>query len=193
MSILLTNRLLEAAEKRIEGDLTPENRANYTRIVVAGMKLALDKGPKGILASLKQSKNPLSDCATGAVNLCILMRRQSRGTMPVKAMVPAAMTLMLHALDFAERTGIIKTVGTAELSKATHTFTNTAFARFGITPQMLHGAADKLHKTVQDPAKLEKIKRAAGTVKDPNASVPTPMPANNVARETATGMINGAA
>lgn len=179
MSILLHNQILEAAEQKIESQLTPPNRANYIKVVTAGMHLALAKGPDGILGSLRNSKNPISDCAVGAVNLCLLMRKQSRGTMPLKSMVPAAMTLMLQALDFADKSGIVK-VGTAELVQATHIFTNHLFKQFGITPKMLQTAAVNVHAITQDPAKMEAINRKAGIAKDPRAiaSAPAPEAAN---------------
>lgn len=175
MSLMLQNRILEAAEQKIESQLTPENRANYMRIVVAGMKVALDKGPNGILAQLKDSKNPISDCVNGAINLCLLMRKQSRGTMPPQAMIPAAMTLMLKALDFADRAGIVK-IGNDELVQATRLFTDTIFKRFGISKQMIYTATQKVHAITQDPAQMEKLKMKAGFTKHPLAPEPTALP-----------------
>lgn len=170
----MSNSILQAAEQKVESQLTPPNQADYMRIVVAGMNVLLDKGPNGILAALKQSKNPISDCAIGAINLCLLMRKQSRWTMPLRAMVPAAMTLMLQALDFADKSGIVK-VGNPELVQATHIFTNQMFARLGISQQMIHTALSKVHGMTQDPGQMELINRAAGVVKDPRASTPTPL------------------
>lgn len=175
MSILLGNKLLEAAEQKIETDLTPQNRANYMRVVVGGMKVAMHGGPKSILSTLKDSKDPISDCAVGAVNLVLLMRKESRGTMPYKAMIPAAMTLMLKALDFADRLGLVK-ITNDELVKATHIFTNTLMARFKITAPMIHNAVRKVHGIMQSPRNMELLKRKAGMVVAPNASSPTPMP-----------------
>lgn len=175
MSLLLSNNILQAAEKKLESQLTPANRADYMKVVVAGMKLALLKGPDGILASIKNSKDPVNDCAIGAINLCLLMKKQSRGTMPVKAMVPGAMTLMLHALDYVDKSGIAK-VGSDQLVQATHTFTNHVFKMLHITNNMIQSAASKLHQVTQDPAKVELMKRKAGLVKAPNASEPTLQP-----------------
>lgn len=160
MSILLQNNMLEAAERKIEESITPANRQNYTKIVTAGMKLAMEQGPDSIIASLRHSKNPISDCAVGAVNLCLLMRKQSRGTMPMQSLVLAASTLMLQALDFADKAGIVK-VGRDELVQATHIFTNHLFKQLGITPQMIHTAAGKVHSILQDPEAMQKIQQKA--------------------------------
>jgi hypothetical protein len=175
MSILLKNKILQAAEDKIESQLTPQNRINYLKVVNSGMQAAMAKGPNSILASLKDSKDPLNDCAKGAVNMCLLLRKQSRDTMPIKCMVPAAMTLMLKALDSAQAMGLI-TIGNDELVQATHIFTNYLMHALGITQPMLATAATKLHAMTQDPGQMEKIKRAAGVVKDPRASTPTPVP-----------------
>lgn len=157
----MSNKVLDAAEAKIESQLTPEVKNNYMKIVAAGMKVALNKGPDSILYSLKNSKDPINDCAIGAVSLTLMLRKQSRGTMPIKAMIPAAMTLMLKALNFADSSGLAK-VGEAELVRATHIFTNLLFKAFHITPAMLHKAAANVHGITQDPQKMDRIHRAAG-------------------------------
>lgn len=168
----LNNPLLAATEERIESQLTPATQQDYLKVVVSGMKVALEKGPDGILAGLLKSKDPVNDSVVGAINLCLLLRRQSRNTMPLKALVPAAMTLMLKALDFAEQNGMLK-VDEPTLVKASHLFTDTVFKQFGITNNMLNTAAAKVKQIASDPGQLERVKRAAGVVKDPNASQPT--------------------
>lgn len=182
MSILLSNSILAATEQKLESQLTPENRVNYLKIVTAGMHAALAKGPDGILASLLKSKNPIQDCATGAVNLVGILQKQSRGTMPFMAMVPAAMTLMLKALDFADQNGLVK-VGKPELVQATHLFTDLIYQRAGISKGMLATAAARIRGMAQDPNKMEMIKRAAGVVKHPLASTPTPLPPSPPAKK----------
>lgn len=182
----LNNTLLQQAEDKVETGLTADNRVNYNKIVVAGMHVALDKGPEGIMASLGKSKDPIADAAKGAISLVLILRKQAKGVMPLKAMVPAAMTLMLKALDFADRSKIVP-VGEAELVRATHIFTDTIFARFGITKQGLANAATKVHAITQDPEAMAKINLKSGLTRHPDAAVPTPIPAGP------TGLINGGA
>lgn len=177
----LSNPLLQQAEDKVEGGLTPENRANYLKIVVAGMHAALDKGPGGLMAGLGQSRDPIGDAARGAVSLVIVLRKQAHGVMPLKAMVPAAMTLMLKALDFIDRSMIAK-VGNPELVRATHIFTDFLFARFGITKAGLANAAQRVHALTQDPAAMREINMKAGLVARPGAAP--------VSLTGAPGMIN---
>lgn len=171
----LNSPILQQAEDKVESQLDPETRANYVKITVAGMHAALDGGSNSILASLKKSQDPVSDAAKGAVSLCLILRKQAHGIMPLKAMVPAAMTLMLKALDFADRAGIVK-VGQPELVRATRVFTDTVFARFGITKDGLANAAQKVHAITQDPAKMAAINLKSGITAHPGAATPTPLP-----------------
>jgi hypothetical protein len=171
----MSNPVLEAAEQKIESQLTPDNQQSYMKIVVAGMAAALGGGPQGLMASLLKSPDPVRDAARGAVALVLVLRRDAHGVMPLKAMVPAAMTLMLRALDFVNRTGIAP-VGTPELVRATHIFANEIFGHFGITAPMLANATARVHAITQDPVAMEMINRKAGVVQAPGASSATPVP-----------------
>jgi hypothetical protein len=179
----LSNPLLRQAEDKVESGLTPENRANYDKIVVAGMHVILDKGPQGLLAGLAQSRDPISDAAKGAISLVLVLRKQAHGVMPLKAMVPAAMTLMLKALDFIDRSKIAP-VGQPDLVRATHVFTDFVFARFGITKAGLTNAAQRVHAITQDPQSMAAINLKAGITRHPMAATPTPLPGP-------PGLING--
>ena len=70
--------------------------------------------------------------------------------MPIKAMVPAALTLMLYALDFVNRTGTAQ-VGTPELVRATHIFANEMFKAFHISNPMLASYAARVHAVNSGP------------------------------------------
>lgn len=165
--------LIAAAEKRVESQLTPNTHESYLKIVVAGMKAGLADGPNSILASLKKSQDPISDCAKGAVAIVLILKHQAKGIMPVKAMIPAGMTLMLKALNTVDKTGLAK-VGSDELARATNIFMSTFLHKFGVTPEMVQHATVKVHKMIQDPIAVEQMKRASGVVRHPEAAEPTP-------------------
>lgn len=187
MSGTMSNPLLAQAEQKVEEGLDPDTAQNVTKIVVAGMHAALDKGANSILAQLKQSQDPISDAAKGAVSLVMILRKEAQGVMPLKALVPAAMVLMIKALDFSDRAGIVK-VGNDELVRATHVFTDFLFARLGITKQGLANAANRVHAITQDPDAMQKLQLKAGVTRHPLAATPTPLPGAS----SPAGMINGA-
>lgn len=171
----LSNPLLRAAEQKIEAGMQPDVRADYMKVVVAGLNVALAKGPDGFMGKLRQSQDPISDCARGAVSLMLIMRKEAKGVMPMKAGIPAALTLMFHGLQFLEQSKVL-TIAEPEIDRATTIFTNTLFHRLGITPQMLQHATGRVHALMMDPASMELINRKAGLVKSPDASTPTPLP-----------------
>lgn len=172
---MMKNALLAATEAHLEGNLQGKTKADYQKVVVAGMTAALKGGTNSILAKLKESKDPIHDCVVGALNLAIILRKQSRNTMPLNAMIPGATTLMLHAMDFAESIGLVK-IDKPELDQATHLLVNTLFKRLGVTPNMLHTAATKMHALTQNPVSVERMKYAAGMTKNQNSPVPTEIP-----------------
>lgn len=191
MSTELSNPLLQQTEDRIEAGLTPENRAAYTKIVVAGMHIALAGNGK-MLGGLTKAPDPIVAAVKGAIGLVLIMRKEAAGkgqVMPMKAAVPAAMTLMLKALDFVDRSKIAP-VGEPELVRATHFFVDNFFARMGITKQGLANAAQKVHGLTQDPAAMQKLQLKAGLLKHPMASTPTALPATMPAPGAGAGLIN---
>jgi len=125
------------------------------------MQLAMDGGQQSIIYKLKDSKDPVKDAAIGAVNMVFLMRKQSHGTMPPKAMVPAAMTLMLKALDFADKSGLVQ-MDTEKLVRATHIFSDHMFQVMGLSKQMLQTAAVRTHGMMNNPVDRAAIEKAAG-------------------------------
>jgi hypothetical protein len=178
----LNNPVLQQAESQIEANLTPQNRADFMKIVVAGMHLAAANNG-AMLAQLAKAPDPIVGAAKGAVGLVLIMRKDHMD-MPMKAAVPAATTLMLHALDFIDRSKIAP-IGEPELARAQHIFVDFLFARMGITKQGLANAAQKIHGLTQDPQSMAAMSLKAGLTRHPMAATPTPgLPG-------AGGLING--
>jgi hypothetical protein len=171
----LSNPLLQTMENQLEAKLTPQNRNDYNKVVVAGLHIALANGPNSFMAKLNHSADPIGDCAKGAVALLLIMRRESRGVLPMQAGIPAGVTLMLHGLDFIDHAGIVK-IAEPELVRATTQFTNQLFFRLGISPQMLQQATARVHQIVQDPDAMSKINLKAGLTQHPDAAKTTPVP-----------------
>jgi hypothetical protein len=170
----LSNPLLQEAETKIEASIVdPALKTNWMKVVVAGMHIALAGGPNGFMGKLRQSQDPISDCAKGAASLVLIMRREARGVMPPKAMILAGMTLLFHGLDFLDRSGIAK-IAEPELDRATTVFTNFLFQKLGITTQMIQNLTSQVHQITQDPQAMEAIKMRAGVVPHPGAAVMGP-------------------
>lgn len=171
----LENPLLQQMQNGLEAKLTPENRDDYNKVVVAGLHIALDRGANSFMAKLHASPDPIGDCAKGAVALMLIMRKETRGAMPLQAGIPAGVTLMLHGLDFIDHAGIVK-IAEPELVRAITQFTNQLFWKLGISPEMLQKATARVHQIVQDPDAMSKINLKAGLTRHPDAAEPTQIP-----------------
>jgi hypothetical protein len=174
----LNNPLLRTAQQKIESNIVdPGVHNDFLKIVVDGLHIAVANGANGFMAKLRNSHDPIGDCARGAVAVALLLivHRESEGVMPMKAGIPAGMVLMLHGLDFIDHAGIAE-IAEPQLDSATKTFTNELFHKLGITPAMLQHAAGRVHQITQDPTAMQAINLKAGIVKHPMAPEPTPLP-----------------
>jgi hypothetical protein len=180
----LGNPLLAHAEQQLEAKLLPATRADYDKILVAGLHIALQNGPSSFMAKLKTSRDPIGDCARGAASLVLIMRKQSKGVMPMKSAIPAGMSLMFHGLDFIDRAKIA-TIAEPQIDQASTTYVNFMFHKLGITPGMLQQMTGKVQTLMADPGSMQKIQMKAGLLRHPDAATPTPLPPGP------GGMING--
>lgn len=171
--ILAQNTLVKQVEQQIEQRLKAGVRESYMKIVIAGMKYALNKGDQSLFAQLHGSKNVMEDCVKGAIGIVGVLRRASKGAMPADAMIPAAMTLMLEALDYAERAGMLK-VDAAMIDEATQQFLNTLLPLLGLTPQKIAQMTAQVHGVMQDPDKMAKIHGVGATPAQPGAQPAQP-------------------
>jgi hypothetical protein len=171
----MNNPLLQTMETALEAKLTPQNRGNYDKVVVAGLHIALAHGPNSFMAKLLHSEDPIGDCAKGAVALLLIMRKEAKGVLPMQAGIPAGVTLMLHGLDFIDRAKIVE-IGNPEIVRATTLFSNNLFFRLGISPQMLQHATMRVHQIANDPTAMNAINLKAGITQHPGAATVTPVP-----------------
>lgn len=156
--LIAQNTLVLQIEKQIESRLKEGVRDPFMRIVVSGMKVAMKGGPDSILAKLKGSQDPVNDIVKGAIGVLGLLRRAAKGTMPIDAMIPAGMVLVLQALDFAERAGMLK-IDKATIDQATHAYMETLLPMLGITPEKMAQYAGQVNKLTQDPEKMSQLQR----------------------------------
>jgi hypothetical protein len=99
------NPALQKYEAGIEENIKPEDRDAYDRIVTAGLKvIASDEFHQQMLDTLSVKGEELPDkIADGVGRLISLLHVSSQGKMPIGVTIAASYTLMVKAMDFAER------------------------------------------------------------------------------------------
>jgi hypothetical protein len=145
--------LLAKTEAAIEAKVTPENREAHAKIVAAGMKFAFSNATHGTLVEgLARSKEPVHDVAVGVVGILMILAQKAQGTMPAPAMVSAGMVLVLHGLDYLEKTKGVK-IGNKEIDDSTKLFTTTLLPKIGVTPEVMA----KANNTAQNAMKNKRF------------------------------------
>jgi hypothetical protein len=114
-----TNPQLQAVEQAVQTKVPPELNSAFQRIVAAGEKVMYAPETRHLLQSQLSQKGAPADLAgQGVAKLMGLLFKESKGTMPMKAAIPAAQVLLCEALDFMEKAGLVQ-VGDDLIAEAT--------------------------------------------------------------------------
>ena len=98
------NPSLQKYEAGIEENIKPEDKEAYDRIVTAGLKvITSDEFHQNMVDSLSGEGSLPDKIANGVARLISLLHVSAKGTMPIGPTIAAAYTLMVKAMDFAER------------------------------------------------------------------------------------------
>lgn len=146
----LNDPVLKQIEQGIEEKIPPDLKDAYLAIVVSGMQVMFSKETSELLdKTLSMQGDMVSNIAQGIAKLLTLVYNESKksvpeggeGGMDVRMAVPAGITLMCQALDYAEQTKGVEITPemAAEATKQTMMATLKAF---GISE-------DQVNQTIQ--------------------------------------------
>lgn len=137
----LADPILQRAETDIEAKVTQNLKADYTKIVVSGMKILFDpKTHQMMVDGLKHSPDMSANVSTMATSILWMIYQQVQHAPAFNlntfapAAGPASITLMLQMLDFAEKTKVVQ-VTPDLLAQCTAKTKDAYLAKFKITPQ----------------------------------------------------------
>lgn len=145
-----TNPQLEQVEQAVQAKVPPALNDAFTRIVAAGQKIMYSPQTRQLLQKqLQQPGQPTEIVGEGVAKLMAILYQQSKGTMPMKAAIPAAQVLLCEALDFVAKAGILQ-VSSDTIAEATKAMVTYLLQIFGfsqakiqqyIQAGMAHGGA----------------------------------------------------
>jgi hypothetical protein len=131
------NPLLVKTEQAVRAKLKPDQAKAFQKIVTAGLRiLDSEQTHQMIAGQLKQQAEPTEIAGSGVAKLMGVMINQSKGTMPMKAGIPAATVLLLEALDRLEELGKIE-ITNDTLAAAMQSMSSALMQLFGVTPDKL--------------------------------------------------------
>lgn len=112
------------------------------KTVAAGEKVMYsDQTRQMFIDQLKQGADP-ETIGAGVAKLVGILRNQSKGTLPMEILVPAATILMCEGLQFMEDAGAVK-VDAAFLAECTKAMSSSLLQLFKVSPEQIQGFVDK--------------------------------------------------
>lgn len=127
--------ILAKVQDGVRANLPPQFRVAVQRIVLAGMKVMFSPETHHLmLQAIQTDSDPAHAVGMGVTQLLTLLWKESKGTMPIPALVPAGILLCCEGLDFMEKSGMIK-VTPDIVDNAVQTVTAYMMQKLGYTPQ----------------------------------------------------------
>jgi hypothetical protein len=137
------------AREQLEAHIPPELQSAVERLVLAGRK-AMFSQQTNELAMAEVEKHPEGPGAGAAVGVAALMSQllgRVKGSMPAPAIVPAALILLMDALEFLDEGGVLQ--ATPEVvSDATEDLAAYLMQKFGLTPDKVQEAQQLMQEGV---------------------------------------------
>jgi hypothetical protein len=131
------NPTLQKIEEGVQAKVPQPMQAAYQKIVLAGMKIMFSAQTHPFMVQqLSQKGDVVDHVAQYVAGLLGVMYKQSKGTMPIKAAIPAATALMCEALDFLDKSGKLK-ITDQVVAQCTKGVAAYVLQKFGVTPQRL--------------------------------------------------------
>lgn len=147
----IKNPLLLKTEQVVQSKVPPELLKAFQKIILAGSKVMYSKQTSDMLSKEINAKgDPAEVAGSGVAKLMGLLISQSKGTMPMKAAIPAATVLLCEGLSFMEEAGRIK-VDKNVLAKAMRALSSGLLQLFGVTPDKLGQMMQKQKQQPQQP------------------------------------------
>lgn len=173
--------IIAQVQDALRAKIPPQYRVAVQQIVLAGMKVMFSAQTHHLmLNSIAGDTDPAHAVGMGVTQLITLLYRESKGTMPIPAIAPAAILLCCEALDFMEKSGIVK-VTPAIMDSTTQVVIGYLMQKVGLTPQKMSQIAQQAaqgHPGVAPiaPQQQQQQQPAAPAAPQP-APAPSPAPA----------------
>lgn len=145
----IKNALLKQAADAIQAKVPPELVPTFKRIVLAGEKVMYSPQTHDMMIQqMKSNPDPAEAAGEGIAKLFGILFKESKGTLNMKAAIPAMTVLLCDALDFMEEAGKVKVDNTL-LAAATKEMGSSLMQIMGVTPEKLQTMLSKQGGTPQ--------------------------------------------
>lgn len=147
----IQNKMLADLEREFTSHVVPEHAQAFRQVVTAGLHLMFDDNTHSHMEMVKNPesrKTPEHTIAQGISGLMIMMNNQHGGKMKEDVLINAGLVLMVHAMDFAERSFGIQW-DSDNIGVCMTELTNKFFTAIGAKPEQVAEAIKKGRDDIQ--------------------------------------------
>lgn len=135
----LKNPLLQQVVEQVEAQVPADLRNTYDRIFLAGQKVMYSPETREMMMRQFSSQQNIAEAAgEGIAKLFAMLISESKGTLNMKAAIPAMTALLCDGLDFLEGAGRVR-VDERVLADATSEMGSAILQVLGVTPEKMQG------------------------------------------------------
>jgi hypothetical protein len=152
----IENKMLADLERAFTENVHADHAEQFRKVVTAGLHLMFDDQTHSHMDLVKNPesrKDPANTIAKGISGLMIMMNNQHGGQMKEDVLINAGLVLMVHAMDFAERSFGIQWDGD-NIGTCMTELTNKFFTAIGADPKQVAQAIKQGHEDIT--AELQK-------------------------------------
>lgn len=127
--------IIAKVQDAVRAKLPAQYRVAVQRIVLAGMKVMFSPETHQLmLKAIQGDTDPAHAVGMGVTQLMTLLYKESKGTMPLPALIPAGILLGCEALDFMEKSNMLR-ASPQIMDDMTQTVTAYLLQKMGYTAQ----------------------------------------------------------
>jgi hypothetical protein len=137
------NPTLQKMMQAVQAKVNPALANTVQKIVAAGEKVMYSPQTHDMmLQQIKSNPDPAVAVGEGIAKLFAILRKESKGTLNMKAAIPAMNILMCEALDFMEQAGVVQ-VTPELLASASKEMGSALLQVLGVTPEKMQAITSK--------------------------------------------------
>jgi hypothetical protein len=136
------NPLLEKTRAAVLSNAKPQLAKPIEKTVEAGKKVMYDEKTRDMAVQQLSAGSDPESIGSAVAKLAAILFNQTKGTMPMQVLIPAATILLCEALQFLEDAEAVE-VTPDLLAECTMAMTSAVLQAFGATPEQIQGYIDK--------------------------------------------------
>lgn len=140
--------ILQKVEQAVQAHVAQPDQAAFQKVLALGMNIMHSpQSHQYMVAELSKPGDPAEKVGEGVAKLIAVMLHKSKGTMPMKAAMPAAQVLVCEALDFMAQSKKV-TITNDLVAASCKAFATYFLQALKVTPQKMQSMMENASQQV---------------------------------------------